>query len=135
MAFMANYKPRTPSFFAFIMIATSGCGAMDAGHHRVRSKTKKPWAVERWVSSQSSTAVPDSCQPGTAASVSFRGLPGLILYYRPSGHKRQNGALSSNRPKIGDVISETVDGFIACFPSFFTIHPTTEAIGFLAGGS
>ncbi len=50
-------------------------------------KQKSPGHQDSGETSQSSIVVSDSCQPGTAASASFRGLPGLFLYYRLSEHK------------------------------------------------
>ena len=50
-------------------------------------KQKSPGHQDSEETSQSSIVVSDSCQPGTAASTSFRGLPGLFLYYRLSEHK------------------------------------------------
>ena len=82
---MAN-RPWTPSFFAC-------SGIKNAGHNRIRCKAKEPRAAELWKASQNSTAVPDSCQPETAASTSIRGLRGLLCYYRLLGRKRQNEAL------------------------------------------
>ena len=50
-------------------------------------KQKSPGHQDSGKTSQSSIVVSDSCQPGTAASTDFRGLPGLFLYYRLSEHK------------------------------------------------